>query len=256
MIRVLLIALGYLLLSQLIPVLICAPFVYLSNTLSGAPADVSGQGLLLPGLAIGDVLVVCVLWWKGFFKNNRASFALVSWRFMLWTAGVMLSAILLSDYLMRFLTFLPDWNAEDIVQVLDNPLGIALIAVIGPVIEELVFRGVITKQLLARYRPWPAILASAAIFGLIHINPAQIPVAFALGILFGWLYYRSRSVVPGILMHILNNSLSVWLQLNFPQDETLQETVGTAYYLLLALAVVVFVVAMWRCPAVRANQNS
>jgi membrane protease YdiL (CAAX protease family) len=81
-------------------------------------------------------------------------------------------------------------------------------------------------------------------------------VAFALGILFGWLYYRSHSVVPGILMHILNNSLSVCLQLNFPNDETLQETVGSAYYLLLALAVVVFVVAMWRRPISRANQSS
>ena len=58
------------------------------------------------------------------------------------------------------------------------------------------------------HKAWVAIIASALIFGVVHGNPAQIPFAFLLGVMFGWLYYRTRSLLPGIIGHVLNNSIA------------------------------------------------
>ena len=81
--------------------------------------------------------------------------------------------------------------------------------IVAPIGEEIIYRGMITKLLLEEYRPTKAILISALIFGVIHLNPAQIPGAFLLGLLFGWLYYKTRSVIPGIILHFINNAASV-----------------------------------------------
>jgi membrane protease YdiL (CAAX protease family) len=228
--RILLIALGYLVISQVVPVLLVAPF-------TGSP--------LIPTLVVGDVLIVVSLWTGGFFKESRRQFAPVTGRFLVWTFVLMLSCIFLVDFLMSHLTFLPDWAETGFDEVLAHPVGIVLVAVVGPVLEELVFRGIITRRLLALYRPWTALLLSAAIFAVIHINPAQMPAAFAIGLLFAWLYYRSHSLLPGILMHILNNSLAVWLQRSFPGADTLDQLLSpVVYYTLLTLAVVLFVAAV------------
>jgi len=53
-----------------------------------------------------------------------------------------------------------------------------------------------------------AIAFSAFFFALIHANPAQMPHAFLIGLLLGWLYYRTDSVVPGVVYHWVNNTVA------------------------------------------------
>ena len=78
----------------------------------------------------------------------------------------------------------------------------------GPLAEEIGFRGGLLSGLLkTRCRPWLAILISALCFGLLH-GLIGFPSAFLFGILVGWLYWRTGSIVPGIIIHIVNNSLS------------------------------------------------
>ena len=50
--------------------------------------------------------------------------------------------------------------------------------------------------------------SKSCLFALIHVNPAQMPHAFVVGLLLGWLYYRTDSVVPGIVYHWINNSIA------------------------------------------------
>jgi membrane protease YdiL (CAAX protease family) len=57
--------------------------------------------------------------------------------------------------------------------------------------------------------PWTGIIIAAIIFGAIHMNPQQIVYATLLGIIFGWIYYRTRSLLPVIVGHVLNNSVAV-----------------------------------------------
>lgn len=90
--------------------------------------------------------------------------------------------------------------------------GALAIGVIGPIAEEYLFREAIQGGML-RYgaRPWVACVVSALIFGIVHGNPAQILFAFIIGLVFAIVYMHTRSIIPVIICHIINNSTSVVL---------------------------------------------
>ena len=92
-----------------------------------------------------------------------------------------------------------------------SPGAIALVCVIAPVLEEMLFRGVILRAFLLRYPPGTAIVHSAAIFGLAHMNIYQFVSALAMGLVLGWLYERTRSLLPCIVLHAASNTTIVWL---------------------------------------------
>lgn len=78
-------------------------------------------------------------------------------------------------------------------------------ALVAPVVEELIFRGAILKT-LEPYGKWFALLASSLLFGLMHGNFAQIPFAFAVGMILGYVSIE-YSIWYSILLHIANNFL-------------------------------------------------
>lgn len=96
------------------------------------------------------------------------------------------------------------------------------IGVLAPFAEEVVFRGAILRTLLglmSKKNHWVAIMISAAIFGLAHANVAQFVNALLLGLLLGWMYYRTKSLVPGILLHWVNNTMAYVLANIMPQSD-------------------------------------
>ena len=98
---------------------------------------------------------------------------------------------------------------ETFIGMSRNPFGVLSIALLAPILEELLFRGAIQGSIQASGKsPWIAIVISSLIFGVVHMNPAQVPFAFLLGMMFGWLYYRTGSLLPGIIGHVLNNSVA------------------------------------------------
>jgi sodium transport system permease protein len=82
-------------------------------------------------------------------------------------------------------------------------------ALMGAVCEELAFRGFILSGLARRFQPWTAILLSSLLFALYHMNVFQLVPAFILGVVLGLLTIRSGSVVPAVVLHLLNNSLLI-----------------------------------------------
>jgi membrane protease YdiL (CAAX protease family) len=88
-------------------------------------------------------------------------------------------------------------------------LAILLVGMWGPVMEEIFFRGFLQGSLRDRIGPWPAVLLSSAIFALFHISPGLFVPTFLLGVAFGWVYLRTRSVWPSVLVHALHNTLAV-----------------------------------------------
>ena len=87
--------------------------------------------------------------------------------------------------------------------------GILYGCIFGPIAEEIGFRGILLGGLLkTRCRPWLAILISAIAFGLLHKFPMAFFGSIIFGIIVGWLYWRTGSIIPGIIMHIANNSLT------------------------------------------------
>ena len=103
---------------------------------------------------------------------------------------------------------LPDYMEQDFVNLAHNPIGILVLCIIAPIAEEYLFRGLMMRKMLRwNISPWYAIIASSIMFGLIHLNPAQIPGAIILGIVMAWMCYRTKSLIPGIIIHITNNTL-------------------------------------------------
>ena len=103
---------------------------------------------------------------------------------------------------------LPDYMEQDFVDLTHNPIGILVLCIIAPIAEEYLFRGLMMRKMLKwNISPWYAIIGSSIMFGLIHLNPAQIPGAIILGIFMAWMCYRTRSLIPGIIIHITNNTL-------------------------------------------------
>lgn len=75
---------------------------------------------------------------------------------------------------------------------------------ITPLFEELLFRGIVLDSFLHRYSCFKAILLSVLFFSFLHYGP-QIASALILGLSTGILYYYTRSILPGITLHALNN---------------------------------------------------
>lgn len=77
--------------------------------------------------------------------------------------------------------------------------------IIGPICEEIIFRGIILKGFLKTYDYKKAILFSAIIFGVIHMIPIQMVTAFFIGLVLGYIYYKTRSLWLVSIIHVINN---------------------------------------------------
>ncbi len=90
------------------------------------------------------------------------------------------------------------------------------VGVVAPVVEELIFRGVILDGLQIRYPARTALFVSSFLFGAIHIIPWAIINAFLLGLFFAWLRIKTRSLPLCIYIHSFYNSLPFLLSAYFP----------------------------------------
>lgn len=121
-----------------------------------------------------------------------------------------LATAFMTDAVSSLMPPMPQWLEETMKQLLDAPLWITLISVsvFAPLFEEWLCRGVVLRGLLAKNSPMTAITVSAAFFAIIHLNPWQAIPAFILGLLFGYVYYRTGSLKLTMLMHCANNTMA------------------------------------------------
>ena len=80
-----------------------------------------------------------------------------------------------------------------------------------PLTEELLFRGLLFRWLRQRLDFWPAAFVSAAVFGVAHGAADKAVIAGLLGVPLAWLFEKSRSLAPAILLHQTYNSLALML---------------------------------------------
>jgi membrane protease YdiL (CAAX protease family) len=103
-------------------------------------------------------------------------------------------------------------DTTEIITSIKSPtayvLGFVAIAVIAPIVEELLFRGYLQSALSRRMKPWLSILIASVVFGAIHFQPLAFPLLAALGAGFGYLYHRTQSLKVNIALHMINNGLA------------------------------------------------
>ncbi len=125
------------------------------------------------------------------------------------------AAILISelDNLVVSLYPVPEEWAAPLAELATGQHGwfatIFLLNIVAPVTEELLFRGVILHGFLQIYPTRKAVLLSAFLFAVFHLNPWQGIGAFMMGALFGWWFVRTRSLLPCLLGHALFNAIPV-----------------------------------------------
>ncbi|MFY9153658.1 MAG: type II CAAX endopeptidase family protein [Prolixibacteraceae bacterium] len=105
----------------------------------------------------------------------------------------------------------PAWFWELFNKIFENDYGIygaiLKVAVMAPIVEELIFRGVIMHGLMRNYSKFTAVFVSALMFALFHLNPWQFPATFILGLVLGILMVRTRNIFLCIIGHAINNGL-------------------------------------------------
>ena len=107
---------------------------------------------------------------------------------------------------------LPIFEGEDaLLRLVDNNfwIGVIDIAILAPLFEEIIFRGLLLRNILKKIKPWKAILITALLFAFVHFNLYQFTTAFLLGLLLGWAYYKTRSLYVVILGHGIHNFIVI-----------------------------------------------
>ncbi len=122
--------------------------------------------------------------------------------------GLTLLGLLAIDPLTNLLP-MPEEVKKLFEQMFSKTLPAFFTAVVfAPLLEELIFRGIILEGFLKNYSPVKAIIWTNVLFGLAHLNPWQFIGAFLMGILISWVYFKSRNLLLPILMHLVNNLVS------------------------------------------------
>jgi membrane protease YdiL (CAAX protease family) len=115
----------------------------------------------------------------------------------------------------------PEWFWELFNKIFESDYGIygaiLKVAIMAPIIEEMIFRGVIMHGLMRNYSKFTAVFVSALLFALFHLNPWQFPATFILGLVLGTLMLRTRNIYLCILGHATNNGLVLISMVYFDQ---------------------------------------
>lgn len=179
---------------------------------------------ILSSLAVATHIIK----WK-YVSLHKETLSIYSYPLLASSCVLVIGMGMWTNYLSEWITTPSDEFIQTMTLMMDNPLGVISVVILAPVVEELVFRGAILGHLLKKWKnPTHAILISSLVFGLVHGNLEQSPFAFILGLALGWIYYRTGSLLPCMMMHFVNNGLTtVSYYLSDQPFASMQEEMGT-----------------------------
>ncbi|MEH6992796.1 type II CAAX endopeptidase family protein [Neobacillus drentensis] len=126
-------------------------------------------------------------------------------------------------------------NTQQILTIIESfPLAILVSSVIGPILEEIVFRKIIFGTLHKRFNFFLSALISSVIFALAHMEPHHILLYSAMGFTFAFLYVKTKQILVPIFAHVAMNTLVVVMQSVYKDEitelmrkaETIQNFIG------------------------------
>jgi len=141
---------------------------------------------------------------------------------------------------------MPDFFKKMMEDLLDrhNVPTFLMLVVAAPVFEEFLCRGIILDGLLKHYSPNKAIIWSAVIFGVMHLNPWQFISAVALGLFMGWIYYQTRSLIGVMLIHAVANGFSFIMGMVVSEDVmTTRDWIGNDLFYAIVFLMCILVLA-------------
>ena len=186
--------------------------------LSGFEKETATYGMLL---AYPLMFIPAMLYASGKSRRNEIfedgytidnnNFGNHKWYTMTFAAIVMaIAAAFAIEPVSMLLPEMPADIAEKLAGMLNGPAWVTFISVsiFAPFFEEWLCRGIVLRGLLKKVKPAWAIIISAVFFALIHMNLWQAVPAFLMGLLFGYVYYKTGSLKLTMLMHFANNTMA------------------------------------------------
>ena len=236
--------LGFVILFTLLISLVA---IAMSALISTSTNGIAGQSFLTnswTSLFLYSIPFLLTLWW-GITQKKRKE-PEYSYRFRpvpLLQAGLIIISTLciyfIIDPLVELLP-MPEFIEKMFMELLSkrNLPTFLLLVIAAPILEEMLCRGIILDGFLKIYNPGKAIIWSAVIFGLMHLNPWQFISAFGLGLYMGWLYHTTGSLSSTILVHAIANGFSFLVALFYPYEfKSTRDLVGNHYIYFAILAV-------------------
>lgn len=175
--------------------------------------------MLVATVTIYSVVGIAVFILAKWYKVDKSYVRRRPYLSAFWTIMAAIGFIIPSTWLQEQLPELPNIIDDTLAMITKHPAGFIAVGLIAPLAEEIVFRGAILKTLLKGFGPWVAIPVSALIFAIAHFNPAQMPHAFIVGLLLGWMYMRTGSIALGVVYHWVNNTIAFTLCYLMPDPD-------------------------------------
>ena len=191
------------------------------NTVAGNLFEKSGLALTV-FVALQDAIIVGAALLFSLVRYRVGGEMLGLKRFSAVLGCSMSASLLVVSYFVRLLygviaiAFGYRPSVQDVLNRLDTQ-GIGLLAsfiavsIIAPFAEEIVFRGFIYGGLRARFGVTLATISSTLFFTALHFSIEQFIPIFVLGLFLAWLYEKTGSLYPGIILHATNNGVSLLL---------------------------------------------
>ena len=149
---------------------------------------------------------------KSSFKLNGFRLNKLHIYIMIYVSTYILGNFILELLIKIFPNILENYSQFGAILSVDNLwLSIITIALLPAVFEELLFRGVIFTSFNKKYGAYVAIIISALLFGIYHMNWVQGIYAFVFGLTLAYIYFKSNSLFVPIILHFMNNLMSVLL---------------------------------------------
>ena len=175
-------------------------------------------------LVIGELFLLALLWLYLRKAGRIAAVHLDRWSRLPLLHTILLAAVLLGfgyainwaygEYVIPGVEVQKELRAlfAAIPQTLPNQILLfAAVAVIAPLLEEILFRGLLQNALSKRLPVWAAIALSALVFGAMHMDFYAMPPLLLMGVIFGVIYHLTGSLRITIVLHMINNAAALAL---------------------------------------------
>ena len=187
-------------------------FVYLSTILTGVGSLLTGT--LVVQYLVFALLPIGILWYLKAAPVPSLGLRSFTLRGMAGGVGVWLAAfslaLLYQLFITPYITQVPTLvELEEALARLSPLAQFLFIAVTPGICEEILFRGFAFRPLEEKWGPRWAILITALLFALVHMDFIRLIPTFLLGLAFGYVSWKTRSIYPAMALHVLNNGLAL-----------------------------------------------
>lgn len=187
---------------------------------------VAREDLFLPVLAgsVFGVLLPAILITRRFGYSFRRTFSLSFPHPLVLIASALMALCsliptsLLAEISMRLHPVDPQWESffQDNLPTTTTEIILAVVTVIAvaPLVEEMIFRGLLHRLTSSMWGAAPAAVVSALVFGIVHGEPWFLFGLIGVGLMLAFVYETTRSVIACWVAHAVHNSISLWAMLN------------------------------------------